>query len=65
MNNTIKLKQPPVGELADIIVTFIQFKRSLGYLYKNEAGILYRFSVFSLDYVITGHEVPPRQNDHC
>jgi integrase/recombinase XerD len=58
MNNTFILKQPPVGELADIIVTFIQFKRSLGYLYKNEAGILYRFSVFSLDYVITGHEVP-------
>ena len=58
MDNTHIFKHPPVGELADIIVAFIQFKRSLGYIYKNEEGILYRFSVFSLDYVITGHEVP-------
>ncbi len=58
MENTIIFKHPPVGELADIIVAFIQFKRSLGYIYENEEGVLYRFSVFSLDYVITGHEVP-------
>lgn len=58
MNNTIIFKHPPVGELADIIVAFIQFKRSLGYIYKNEEGVLHRFSVFSLDYEINGHEVP-------
>jgi integrase len=58
MDNTIIFKHPPVGKLADIIVAFIQFKRSLGYVYGNEEGILYRFSVFSLNYAITGHEVP-------
>lgn len=52
------IKHPPVGELADIIVAFIQHKRSLGYIYKTEEGVLYRFSVFSLDFMITGHEVP-------
>jgi len=58
MNNTLTLKHQPVGELSNIIVNFIQFKRSLGYIYKNEEGMLYRFSVFSLDYVISGYEVP-------
>ena len=58
MDNTCIFKQPPVGVLADIIVAFILFKLSLGYIYKTEEGILYRFSVFSLDFVITGHEVP-------
>ena len=58
MSNNIIFKHPPVGELADIIVAFIQFKRSLGYLYKTEEGDLYRFSVFSLDYEINDYEVP-------
>lgn len=58
MDNTIIFKHPPVGELADIIVAYIQFKRSLGYIYKNEEGILYRFSVFSMDYSMNGNEVP-------
>ena len=38
MNNTLTLKHQPVGELSNIIVSFIQFKRSLGYIYKNEEG---------------------------
>ena len=58
MANIIIFKRSPVGELADIIVAFIQFKRSLGYTYKNEEGILYRFSVFSMDYSINDYEVP-------
>ena len=58
MNNTIILKHPPVGKLADIIVAYIQFKRSLGYIYKNEEEVLHRFSIFSLDYEINGYEVP-------
>jgi len=58
MNNTIIFKHPPIGKLADIIITFIQFKRSLGYIYKNEEGVLYRFSVFTMDYEISEHEVP-------
>lgn len=58
MDNTIILKHYPVGELAGIIATFIHFKRSLGHLYKTEEGILYRFSVFSLDYAINCREVP-------
>jgi integrase len=58
MVNTYIFKRPPVGVLADIIVAFILFKHSLGCIYKNEEGILYRFSVFSLDFVITGNEVP-------
>lgn len=58
MGDTIILEQDPVGELAGIIATFIQFKRSLGYIYKTEEGILYRFSIFSLDYAISYREVP-------
>ncbi len=58
MDKTLIFKHRPVGELADIIVAFIQFKRSLGYIYKTEEGILYRFSVFSLDYAIICREVP-------
>jgi integrase/recombinase XerD len=58
MDNTCKFRHPPVGVLADIIIAFILFKRSLGYIYKTEEGILYRFSVFSLNFAITGHEVP-------
>lgn len=58
MDNIIIFKHPPVGELADIIVAYIKFKRSLGYIYKNEEGILYRFSVFSVDYGINDYEVP-------
>ncbi len=58
MDNTIIFKRPPVGELADIIIAFIQFKRSLGYIYKIEESVLHRFSVFSMDYEINGHEVP-------
>ena len=46
MNNSIIFKHPPVGELAGIITAFIHFKRSLGYIYKNEEGVLHRFSVF-------------------
>jgi len=58
MANIFSTKHHPVGELAEIIVTFIQFKRSLGYIYETEEGNLYRFSVFSLDYEITFREVP-------
>jgi integrase len=58
MDKSPIFKHPHVGELADIIVAFIQFKRSLGFIYKTEEGILYRFSVFSLDFVISGREVP-------
>ena len=58
MDNTYSFKNPPVGVLADIIVAFILYKRSLGSIYKNEEGVLYRFSVFSLGFVKTGHEVP-------
>ncbi len=58
MDKTPIFKHPHVGELADIIVAFIQFKRSLGFIYKTEEGILYRFSVFSMDYVIICREVP-------
>ncbi len=57
MDDTIILKHRPVGELAGIITTFIQFKRSLGYVYRTEEGILYRFSVFSLDYTVGYREV--------
>ncbi len=58
MDNVSRCKHPPVGVLADIIVAFLLFKRSLGCIYKNEEGVLYRFSVFSLDFVITSHKVP-------
>ena len=58
MNNTLTLKHQPVGELSNIIVRFIQFKRSLGYSYKIEEGVLHRFSVFSLYFKINGYEVP-------
>lgn len=57
MDNT-DTRHLPVGELADIIVAFIHFKRSLGFIYKTEEGILCRFSVFSMNYVITDQEVP-------
>jgi len=58
MDNTIILIHPPVGELADIIIAFIQFKRSLGYIYRTEEGILHRFSIFSTNYVINDNEIP-------
>jgi len=58
MDNPIIFKHSPVGELVDIIVAFIQFKRSLGYSYKIEESVLHRFSVFSLDFEINGYEVP-------
>lgn len=58
MDSNIIFKHHPVGELAGIITTFIQFKRSLGYIYEVEEGTLYRFSVFSQDYTIKTREVP-------
>lgn len=57
MDNTIIFKHYPVGELAGVITAFIQFKRSLGYIYEVEEGALYRFSVFSRDYSIKNREV--------
>ncbi len=60
MDKTSTIKHPPVGVLADIIVAFIEFKRSLGFIYNIEEGVLYRFSKFTLEYEINGFEVPLR-----
>lgn len=48
----------PVGDLAEIIQAFIQYKRSLGYKYKLEESLLYRFSLFSCSYTIPNQSIP-------
>lgn len=58
MENSVTLKHPPVGSLAEIIADFICFKRSLGYKYDTEEGILYRFSVFTINYIVNNYEIP-------
>ena len=57
MENAITLKHPPVGALAEIITDFICFKRCLGYKYDIEEGLLYRFSIFTINYAVTDYEI--------
>ena len=52
------LNKSPVGDLAEIIQAFIQYKRSLGYKYKLEESLLYRFSLFSCAYKIPNQSIP-------
>jgi len=58
MANSNMLKRPPLGTLSQIITDFIFFKRSLGYKYDNEEGVLYRFSLFTQNYTVNGYEIP-------
>lgn len=58
MGDTVILKRPPVGKLSKIISDYICFKRSLGYKYDIEEGILYNFSAFTINYTVTGYEIP-------
>ena len=55
--NKMTSKHPPVGELAGIISNFIRFKRSMGYIYQTEEGILQRFSLFTMRYTINNNEI--------
>jgi integrase len=48
----------PVGELSEIIKTFIAHKRSLGFKYKIEEHALILFSILSLEYDVKGQIIP-------
>ncbi len=42
-----------VGNFAELLTTFVAFKRSLGFNYETEADELYRFSKFSVTFQLT------------
>jgi integrase len=44
-----------VGDFKELLVQFVQMKRSLGFDYVKEANLLKRFSKFTLDYPIENH----------
>lgn len=46
------IKRAPIGELSEIIIKYVNYKRTLGYKYINEEGTLYRFSLFTQKYNI-------------
>lgn len=54
------LRRPPVGPLADIITQYVLHKRSCGYEYHIEEGLLFCFSQFSLGYAINGKTIPEK-----
>ncbi|TJX12760.1 hypothetical protein E9840_12065 [Tissierella creatinini] len=53
-----KLDYTPVGDLKDIITQYINYKRSLGFIYEIEEGVLFRFSLLSKDYELSKQEIP-------
>ncbi|RQV92783.1 MAG: integrase [Calditrichaeota bacterium] len=53
-----KYNYTPVGNLADIIIQYIRYKRSLGFSYGIEEGVLFRFSLLSHNYPSSSKEIP-------
>lgn len=52
------LRRPPVGPLADIITQYVLHKRSCGYQYLIEEGLLFCFSQYTLGYAINDKTIP-------
>lgn len=56
--SNLKMDYTPVGDLKDIIIQYIEYKRSLDFKYEIEEGVLFRFSLLSKNYDLSGKKVP-------
>ncbi len=52
-----KYDYTPVGLLAAIVTKYLEYKRSLGFSYDIEEGMLYRFSRLSCSYPLAVNEI--------
>lgn len=55
MNSKNNMLNGFVGVFKELLIQFIQLKQSIGYKYTTDAGILRRFSEFTLKYTIKSH----------
>lgn len=46
-----------IGPLATVITKYLEYKRSLGFNYEIEEGMLYRFSRLSYSYPLADSEI--------